>query len=103
MASVDNPSVDSILATLRRELPRLKAEFGVRSIGVFGSRVQGTQRPDSDLDVLVELGDKPITLFGYVRLQNELSDLLGIQVDLVDRRGLKPYIGQRILAEVRMA
>jgi uncharacterized protein len=99
----DGQSIDSLLAILRGRLPDLNSKYGVRSIGLFGSRVDGTHRPDSDLDVLVELGDKPIGLFAYSRLQEELSDLLGLRVDLVDRRGLKPRIGQRILAQVRMA
>src|SRR4051794_35502495 len=90
--------IESMLSQLRQKLPDLNSTYGVRSIGLFGSRVDGTHRPDSDLDVLVELGDKPIGLFAYVRLQNELSDLLGLKVDLVDKRGLKPRIGQRILA-----
>jgi uncharacterized protein len=65
--------------------------------------LHGTHRHDSDLDVLVELGDKPISLCGYSPLQDELIELLGVPVDLVDRRALKPYVGPKILAEVRMA
>jgi predicted nucleotidyltransferase len=102
-AEAADQSLESILAALRAELPHLNEEYGVRSIGVFGSRVHGTHRPDSDLDLLVELGDKPIGLFAYVRMQAHLSQLLGVAVDLVDRKGLKPHIGNRILSEVRMA
>lgn len=95
--------MDGILSALRAERPSLGREYGVRSIGVIGSWVRGEQRPDSDLDILVELGGKPIRLFGYVRFQAHLSRLLGHNVDLVDRRTLKPRIGRRILSEVRMA
>lgn len=70
-------------------------------MGVFGSYARGEQRDDSDLDILVELGPG-IGLFGYVGLQQELSEALGLKVDLANRRTLKPRIGERILAEVRM-
>ena len=70
-------------------------------MGVFGSYARGEQRDDSDLDILVELGPG-IGLVGYVGLQQELSEALGLKVDLANRRTLKPRIGQRILAEVRM-
>ncbi len=85
---------------LRQHLPELQARYGVKSLGIFGSYVRGEARKNSDLDVLVEFGDKPLSLFGFIGLQNYLSDLLGIKVDLVERKGLKPAIGQHILAEV---
>lgn len=69
-------------------------------MGVFGSYVRGEQRDDSDLDVLVELGDG-VTLIDYVGLQLELSDALGLKVDLANKKMLKRRIGQRILSEVR--
>ena len=39
---------------LRLELPRLRREYAVASLGLFGSSVRGEQRKGSDLDVLVE-------------------------------------------------
>jgi predicted nucleotidyltransferase len=86
--------------TLREHLPELRARYGVKSLGVFGSYVRGEARKRSDLDVLVELGDDRLSLFKFIELENYLSDLLGIKVDLVERQTLKPAIGQRILAEV---
>ena len=69
-------------------------------MGVFGSYVHGEQGPDSDLDLLVEFDDRPLSLLDVLRLENEIGDALGLGVDLVEKRALKPYIGQRILAEV---
>jgi predicted nucleotidyltransferase len=86
--------------TLREHLPELQARYGVKSLGVLGSYVRGEARKQSDLDVLVELGDGRLSLFKFVELENYLSDLLGIKVDLVERQTLKPAIGQRILVEV---
>jgi len=48
----------------------------------------------------VELGDKPLSLLGFIGLENYLTDLVGVKVDLVERDTLKPAIGQRVLAEV---
>ena len=84
---------------LRRHMPELRDRYGVASLGIFGSHVRGEERDDSDLDVLVEFG-RPTGLFGFVGLQDELSDLLGIKVDLVMKRALRPRIGSQILAEV---
>ncbi len=44
---------------LREELPRLRREYAVRSLGLFGSYVRGEQRRGSDLDVLVEYSEVP--------------------------------------------
>jgi len=59
-------------------------EFSVKSISVFGSVVRGDERPDSDVDLLVEFEpDARIGFFAFARLQRRLSELLGRPVDLV--------------------
>lgn len=68
---------------------------------MFGSYVRGTQRPDSDIDILITLEDPPrLDLFDLVHLQEQLSELLGAPVDLTLRRSLRRRIGVRILDEV---
>ena len=57
-------------------LPDLRARYGVRSLGVFGFFVRGEHRPDSDLELLVEFDDRPLSLLGFLRLENEISDAL---------------------------
>ena len=69
---------------LREELPVLAERYHVSSLGLFGSYLRGTQRPDSDLDILVTFSETP-SLFRLVELENHLSDLLGVKVDLVMR------------------
>lgn len=93
-------SLDSLRAKLRLLLPDLRTRYGVCSLGIFGSYVRGEQDANSDLDLLVEFDDRPLSLFDFVRLENELSDRLNLKVDLVEKRVLKPHIGQRILREV---
>lgn len=85
---------------LRLHLPKLRQEYGVRSLGLFGSYVRGDQHVGSDLDLLVEFDDRPLTLFQFIALENYLSDLLGVKVDLVEKETLKPVIGRHILREV---
>jgi uncharacterized protein len=93
-----NPSLDQLRRQLLSELPRLKAEWSLATIQLFGSRVRNEGRPDSDLDVLVTF-EQPLSLFRFIELELYLTDLLGVKVDLVMRDSLKPRIGKRILAE----
>ena len=95
----DVEPLEQLIAALRAEKANAIERYGVHSLGVFGSYVRGEAKPDSDLDVLVEYATPP-PLFVHVRLQNELSDRLGVRVDLVMKSALKPILGARILEEV---
>jgi predicted nucleotidyltransferase len=97
--SLAHAPLSTWLAALRAAKESLHHRYGVRSLGVFGSHVRDEARPDNDLDILVEF-DSPPTLFEYVRLQNDLSELLGVRADLVMRSALKPDIGEQIPREV---
>lgn len=94
------PTTEDIFSKLRAQLPALRERYGVRYLGVFGSYVRGRARPRSDLDLLVDFDDRPLGLLKFVELEQHLSDLLKVKVDLVERNALKPVIGQRILEEV---
>ena len=54
----------------------------------------------TDIDILVEF-DRPTGFVGFMRLEKRLAELLGMPVDLVTTKALKPHIGRRILQEVR--
>lgn len=88
-----------LMRIIRRQMPALRAEYGVRTIGLFGSYVRAEQHKRSDLDVLVEFDEAP-SLLRFMELEEHLSELTGARVDLVSRRGLKPHIGEHILKEV---
>ncbi len=93
------------LAEIQRLLEAQKSylaqEYGVTELGVFGSYVRGEQRPDSDVDILIELERPPrISLIGLVELEYYLSDLLGVKADLAIKSNLRKRIGRRILIEV---
>jgi predicted nucleotidyltransferase len=90
---------EDIQAGLAACKAQLQEEYPIRALGVFGSYARGEQHPESDLDVLVEF-DGPVTLFDLVRLENELTRMLGIDVDLVTRDSLKPRIETRVVDDV---
>lgn len=77
------------------ELPLDKiAEFcrkwQITEFALFGSVLRDDFRPDSDVDVLVtHAPDAHYSLFDHVHMQDELAEILGRQVDLVDRRGVE--------------
>lgn len=86
------------MGILRQQLPLLTERYGVKQLEVFGSYVRDEQKKDSDLDVLVTFKTTP-SLLTFIAIENYLSDLLGMQVDLVMKDSLKPKIGQHILRE----
>ena len=93
-----NQSLDSFLKTLRQELPMLAKRYSVEKLEVFGSYVRSEQDKNSDLDILVTFKEEP-SLLTFIAIENYLSDLLGIKVDLVMKDSLKPRIGKQILRE----
>jgi predicted nucleotidyltransferase len=94
MANIDE--IKEILAGHKREL---RWKFKVKDIGVFGSFVRGEQRKASDVDVLVEFVEL-VGFFEFMALEDYLSVLLGVKVDLVSKKALKPRIGERVLSKV---
>ena len=64
--------------------------FYVRSLGIFGSYVRGEARKIRDLDLLVEIDDLKMVLLRFIALENYLSDLLGVKVDLVEKPSSQP-------------
>jgi uncharacterized protein len=92
-------TLEEIKQWLAQHRALLQERYKVRELGVFGSYVRQEQTETSDIDVLVEFSETP-SLLKFINLENYLSDNLGVKVDLVHKAGLKPRIGERILAEV---
>ena len=93
--------INEIKKILKNHKEKLRKKFGVKKIGIFGSYAREEQKKSSDVDILVKFyEDIEISLLDFVRLQNYLSDLLGIKVDLVLEDGIRPELKKQILSEV---
>lgn len=93
-------TLSEIKQVLRAQKPYLAEKYGVTEVSIFGSYVRNEQRPDSDLDILIELERPPrISLIGLVELEDYLSNVLGLKVDIAIKRSLRKRIGARILYE----
>lgn len=96
-------NIEEIKQKLKELTPYLKEQYGVLTIGIFGSYIRGEENKESDLDILVEFKEsKDLSLLDFINMENYLSDTLGIKVDLVTKDSLKPRIGKYILSEVIM-
>ncbi len=90
---------EEIIETIRKN-NELLVRHHVRSLSVFGSVVRGEAGPDSDVDILVEFQpDAAVGLFEFIRLRNDLSALLGMEVDLGTPDALHPALKEDILKE----
>lgn len=84
---------------LRNKILPVLQPYGIERVALFGSVVRGEEVPESDVDILVTF-IKPIGLFKWVELEEELSKHLGRKADLVSARALKPRIRPRVEAEM---
>lgn len=94
----NNLDIPQLLNKLRSQFQSLQHNYQVVSLEIFGSYVRKEQSSASDLDILVTFSEVP-SLLKFITLENELSDFLGIQVDLVMKDSLKPALEETILNE----
>lgn len=90
--------VTRLAQRLREHLPELRARHHVDALALFGSYVRNEQRPDSDLDLLIEFSRIP-GLLAFIGLEDELSETLGVAVDLVMPSALRSPLREIILDE----
>ena len=91
-------NLEEIQLLLREHQELLQKRFRVSEMQVFGSYAKGQQTVDSDVDILISY-DHPPTLWMLGELRDYLSEMLGLQVDIVTEKGLKPRMRERVLAE----
>lgn len=84
----------------QKKLKSLAKKYGIDSLGVFGSRARGDAHDNSDLDLLVTF-KKPIGLFQFIRIQREMSEELGMKVDLVTQNSLNHRIKSYVMGDLR--
>jgi predicted nucleotidyltransferase len=80
------------IETLRRSEQALR-QRGVKHAALFGSMARGNNRPDSDIDIMIEVDPNArINVFDYVDLKEYIAGLFDGPVDVVNREGLKSYV-----------
>ena len=81
------------------KIVRILKRCGARKIAIFGSYARGEEKPDSDVDVIVEFSGRK-SLLDIVGIEQELSDELGNKVDLLTEKSISPYLIDRIRNEM---
>lgn len=80
---------------LQKEIISVMAKYKPTRIDIFGSYARNEQTPHSDLDILVDFGET-VNLLDIIGIEQELSERLGVKVDLITIRSLNPRIKQHI-------
>ncbi len=92
-------TLDEIKQSLIAQKSKLQSKYKINRLGIFGSYVRKEQKNESDLDILIDYEEAP-SLITLIEVENQLSELLGIKVDLVTYKGIKPQLRSYILEEV---
>jgi hypothetical protein len=91
---------DDIIATILGRSDVIKAE-GVSKLAIFGSRARGDNRPDSDLDVLIEVEpDCSFSILNLIGVEHIIQDATGLQTQATMRRSMQPRFAQRISDDI---
>jgi len=82
----------------KKIIPLLKKNKVVRA-GIFGSYARGEQKKNSDIDILVEINNKALSLLGFIAIKHKMEEILKKKVDLVEYNVIKSLIKERVLNE----
>ena len=85
---------------VQEKLAPIMAKYGIKRAAVFGSVSRGDDRPESDVDILIEIG-QPMGLFAYSRFIQEMEELLQRKVDVVTNNSINKFIKPYILPELK--
>lgn len=91
---------DEIVQLLKDRSSEIRS-LGVEKLGLFGSVARDDANAESDVDILVRFGEGRKSYDNFIALAEMLDQLLGRRVELVTPEGLSPFIGPRILEELR--
>jgi predicted nucleotidyltransferase len=82
----------------REDIVSIAARHGARNVRLFGSVARGEDRPDSDVDLLVDVGPTTSSWFP-AGLALDIEEVLGRPVEIVTEKGLNPLIKEQVLQE----
>ncbi|MFC1496579.1 nucleotidyltransferase family protein [Candidatus Margulisiibacteriota bacterium] len=86
---------------IEKKLVDLCKRYGIIFLGIFGSYATGSFTPQSDLDLMVRFEDRK-SLLEIVRIEREISESIGLKVDLLTEKSINPYIKDRINKEMKV-
>jgi uncharacterized protein len=92
---------DEVLGEIAKKIQKKAHEHNVEFLAIFGSFANGTEKPKSDLDILVRFA-KSKSLWDLVHIKNELSEASGRKVDLVTEAALSPYIRESVKSSMKV-
>ncbi|MGV9204599.1 MAG: type VII toxin-antitoxin system MntA family adenylyltransferase antitoxin [Promethearchaeia archaeon] len=85
----------------RDKIISILQKHGVKKIYLFGSYARDETTPKSDLDLIVEFPSY-ISLLDHIAIENELSKALNIEIDLLSKKGISPYLKDEILKDAKL-
>ena len=86
---------------LYSEIVEFLKSRGASKIAVFGSYLRDEETPDSDIDLITVFPDD-MSLLKFVRIERELSNLLGKKVDLLTEEYLSPYFRESVISQMKI-
>lgn len=91
---------DAVIAVLRAHEAELK-ELGILHAGVFGSVARGEARPDSDIDIAIDIDEsREPSIYDYAGMQRQVAALFDRKVDVIDRAAFRPGIRESVAADL---
>ncbi|MBM7583292.1 putative nucleotidyltransferase [Caldicoprobacter guelmensis] len=84
-------TLEDIIKVLKAHSKEIAEKYGIKSIRVFGSYVEGKQKETSDLDLIVVFEETP-SLIELVQIEEELGRMVGVKVDLLTEEAISPFI-----------
>lgn len=91
-------AIKQVLEEKRDDILNIAAKHGAYNVRVFGSVARGEDRPDSDVDLLVDVRTTTSSWFP-AGLILDLEQILGRQVEIVTEKGLNPHLREQVLRE----
>ena len=93
-------SKDEKIKQIAEKAAPIFEKYGIEYAGLFGSYARGDDKEGSDVDILVRRGSKSLSLFDFIEMKDEISDILNKKVDLVSEKAIIPYFRNHIFNDL---